>query len=171
MLMIYHDFNTANALFMNLFSLKNMWTPHCGAIIIDRDNLHKILGCIDNYKYSEDTAMLLFHCLANIGHTYTSITFSDDKFIVWQILNTYIYKFQFHHAITLLVVITSNISREFTLTNIIKIYHILLFQPFPLLQGPFTASDIHVFDLRGPPSTLVGVGSPFANVFCFDSTS
>jgi len=140
---------------MNLFSLKNMWTPHCGAIIIDRDNLHKILGCIDNYKYSEDTAMLLFHCLANIGHTYTSITFSDDKFIVWQILNTYIYKFQFHHAI-----------RE-----PVKIYHILLFQPFPLLQGPFTASDIHVFDLRGPPSTLVGVGSPFANVFCFDSTS
>ena len=72
-----------------------MWTPLCGAIIIDHDNLHKILGCIDNLKYSEDTAMLLFHCLANIGHIYTSISFSDDKFIVWQILNTYIYKFQF----------------------------------------------------------------------------
>ena len=72
---------------------------------------------------------------------------------------------------TLLVVITSNISREFTLTNIIIIYHILLLKPFPLLQRPFTASDIHVFDLRGPTSTLVGGGSPFANVFCFYSTS
>ena len=59
-----------------------MWISHCVAIIIDHDNLHKILGCIDNLKYSEDTAMLLFHCLANIGHINTSISFSDDKFIV-----------------------------------------------------------------------------------------